>query len=157
MPNSLIIRKAETKDSQALFRLSNQPSVRNSSFNSGKISLKEHQEWFKEKVNNSSCVYFVAEINNNVVAQLRLDVNNNRSIISVSTDYRHRGQGIGKQIFAKMIKHIRSHCPCVKTIDAYIKQSNPLSLMFFKSLGFNHVGNVIIKRKRAYHYQYDLS
>lgn len=55
------IRKMQEADLEQILEWRNSLRIRNSSINDQKISLKQHQDWFKKVHNSESCCYFVFE------------------------------------------------------------------------------------------------
>lgn len=150
------IRKVEAKDLYAIYKLSNDSSVRKSSFHTEMIELKTHQKWFVQKLNDRNCVFFIAELNNDLVGQVRYQIDGQETTVSISITKDYQGNGNGQIIFKKTLKKLKSERPEIKNIIAYIKPSNFISVRFFQKMGFVFQINTTIENRKAIRYLYQI-
>lgn len=130
------IKLATIEDMRAVFDLSNDELVRANSFNQEKINWEDHKNWFKKKMNDRNCVfYLVKNLQNKLISQVRFDKNNNEADISISISPEFRGKGFGVEILKltsdKAIKESN-----VKKINAYVKNENVPSKISFEKAGY---------------------
>jgi UDP-2,4-diacetamido-2,4,6-trideoxy-beta-L-altropyranose hydrolase len=135
MNEKVTVRKAIPQDVAAIFELSNQPSVRDSSFNSAPIDWMHHIRWFSAATTDPNCGFYVAEIGAVLAGQLRFNRKGDEAVVSISIDPRFRGKGIGAALYRHGLADFRLRHPMLK-ITAKIKKRNEQSIAFFQHLGF---------------------
>ena len=147
----ITLRTVTEKDCRMVWCWANDPGVRAVSFSKDDIPYDTHVRWFKKKLNDPDCVFFIAEeINKKPVGQVRYDLAGNEATISIIVDENFKSQGYGSQIIAhaseKIFKTNR-----VKTIHAYVKLENHASVKTFKKAGFKLIGNTSVNNQPANH------
>tara|TARA_B110000240_G_scaffold119248_1_gene133481 strand:- start:1968 stop:2996 length:1029 start_codon:yes stop_codon:yes gene_type:complete len=131
---SLKVRKCVNKDIKLLYNWSNDKLVRSQSFNSNKITIKEHEKWFAEKVENEKSLILINEFENKPVGVVRFELETFNSLIGILIDKNCRGKGLSSYMLIKSSeKYFETFS---KPILAYIKESNIASLKTFKKAGF---------------------
>ena len=125
------LRKVEDKDMMLLYQWVNDSLVRKNSFNSGNISLEEHQKWFNEKFKNPNESIYILMVDEKSIGQVRLSKSNKQVIISYSIDSKYRGQGYGKLILKLVEDKINDEN--IKLIGR-VKRDNIASQLIFQSL-----------------------
>lgn len=140
-----VFREIKESDCLKIFEIANDNEVRQSSFNSDKIDLKDHKKWFKNILKEDSSKFLVLEYENEIIGQLRFDFNEKYPVISISLNKSYRGLGLSKYLLEKGIQYIGK-----SKIVAYIKKDNVRSISFFKSMGFKKDREVIIKDCEAF-------
>ena len=138
-------REINEADCLKIFELANDEDVRKSSFNSEKIELIEHKKWFKNILKNKLVKFLVLEYENDIIGQLRFDLDEEYPVISISLNKKYRGLGLSKYILSKGIEYLGEF----DKIVAYIKKENVKSISFFKSMGFKLDQEIIIKNCEA--------
>jgi len=147
----LNIRKVENGDIWKIYKISNDLLVRKNSFNSQKITKKEHVNWFK---NLDKDKFFVAQYNDDIIAQVRFKENKEGDIISISLDSKYRGFGLSDYILNETLDLYQKK-NSEKKIIAYIKRENISSVKLFEKVGFKRVGLKKIQNISAYEYTYE--
>ncbi|MFX1282091.1 MAG: GNAT family N-acetyltransferase [Promethearchaeota archaeon] len=141
MDNQLRLRKATKEDMLFLFNLRNDPIVRESSFDTGKIKLETHTQWFNNKLKTKDCIILIAEYEAQRIGQIRFDINEtvNTAEISISILPEFRGKGLGVNIL-KLACDYAFKKLLIKEIFAFIKKRNLISLKAFSKVGFSTKG-----------------
>jgi len=135
--NNLHMRKAVLSDEKQILDLSNDTTIRMSSFQTKPITENEHSKWFKEKLSDKYCLYVVAVLKEIIVGQLRFDIKNTEATISMSVHPQYQGYSIGSKLFEKGVETLRREYAFIQTIVALIKKENQASQLFFKKIGFS--------------------
>jgi len=66
----LKLREVSDKDCMLIWECSNDPDVRAVSFSQEPIPYKDHVKWFKSKLNDMGCYFYIAEdINQRLLAR----------------------------------------------------------------------------------------
>lgn len=130
------IKLATIDNMKDIFDLSNDDLVRANSFNQDKIEWKQHQNWFKNKINDENCIFYVVkDINNKLIAQVRFDKNDIEADISISISPEFRGKGYGAKVLkSTSMKIIQENN--IQKINAYVKIENVASKNIFEKAGY---------------------
>lgn len=130
------IKIATIEDMKDIFDLSNEGLVRANSFNQEKINWEDHQIWFKNKLKDENCIfYLIKDVQNELIAQVRFDKINNEADISISITPKFRGKGYGAKIIEATSKKVFKEKD-IKKINAYVKKENIASQTIFEKAGF---------------------
>lgn len=128
----LKLRNAIFDDYRILFEWVNDKDVRKSSFNTQKISMKEHITWLKKKLNDNRCSIFIIYNECNIpIGQIRIDFEESIGEIDYSIDYKFRGNGFGYKILELIKKRFEN-------IDLIgrVKLDNISSIKSFEKAGY---------------------
>lgn len=98
------LRETVSNDESLLLSWANDPVVRSGSFNKNKIKKNEHSQWFKEKLNDTSVLMWIFEVNNKSAGIVRLHKINNQAILSYQIASPFRGKGLAKLMLRMVIK-----------------------------------------------------
>ena len=146
--NDIKLREFKSIDKYFLFRLANDPSVRKSSLNKKKITLKEHLRWFKKVFTNNKENFLLKLKSKDLkIGQIRLEKKKKSLILDYSISNEFRGNNFGKKMIKMAIKKIRYK----KNILAKSLSSNSYSISTLKKSGF------IITKKNNKVYNYSFS
>ena len=96
----LSFRKATLADDTLYFEWTNDPDVREQSYNSNPINLESHRIWFKSKLEESSCLMLVFQNEENLdIGQVRIQKEDkNEALIGISVARGHRGKSYAKKM-----------------------------------------------------------
>ena len=130
------IRNINQKDSKDLFEWRNNFGSRKMSFENKKITLEEHEKWFKKSIISSNKTFYIGEHNGTKIGVCRFEYNNEKNIseISINLNPNERGKGYGKKLLTNAIKTYLKNKNCI--LSAKIKEDNTISLRLFSSSGF---------------------
>lgn len=144
------LRRATSDDLEFLFQLRNEPSVRESSFDTEEITLETHSRWCIQKLNDPNTHFFVMLANGEKVGQTRVNIEGNYGVISVATAKEYRGRGYGCAAIQDTCRLVFSEDPRIEEMFAYIKLDNATSLKVFRKAGFSEEDVVKIKGLDCY-------
>ncbi len=153
---SIVLREARMDDMNEIYNLSNEPEVRQNSFNQEGIGIEHHKNWFVDRLNDEYCLFLIAELNKEFLGQVRFDIDRNEAVVSISIGKNYRGSGIGRLINKKALKYLRSVIPGIETVKAYIKEGNISSVRFFTKSDFRFSKRLVLKNQNALEYSYQL-
>jgi RimJ/RimL family protein N-acetyltransferase len=135
------LRKAGESDVNITYKWATEPLIRAYSFNQKFISNEEHTLWFKTKITDTNCLYFIAFNENDNIGSIRFDIREKDAIISYLIDPKYHGQGFGLIILSLGIDYlsnaIRTNSLNIQKIIGYVLKSNIASIKSFERLGFN--------------------
>ncbi len=150
--NRVKLRLAELNDSELLWKWANNPLVRAVSFSSDVITWKNHVQWFHQKLNSSTHIFYIALNDQDTpIGQIRYDLHNDdEATISVSIDEKFRNQGYGAVIINDACQKIFTETQ-IHTIHAYTKITNKASIAAFKKAGFTTASTTMMKNHQSWH------
>ncbi len=130
------IRNINQQDSKDLFEWRNNFGSRKMSFEKKKITLEEHEKWFKESIISPNKIFYIGEYNGTKIGVCRFEFYNKKNIseISININPNVRGKGYGKKLLTNAINTYLKNKNCILT--AKIKEDNSISLKLFSSSGF---------------------
>lgn len=139
--SNLNVRLAKDIDMMPLFNLANDPVVRKNSFSTKQISLDEHKGWFSQSLVNDKRRLFVIYDSENLVGQVRFDIDGESAVISISITAAYRGFGLASMILEKTLGVFHDLDSHVSKVYAYVKNDNLPSRNSFVHAGFEDCEN----------------
>jgi RimJ/RimL family protein N-acetyltransferase len=135
------LRTVRQSDCATILKWANDPTVRNSAFNSTHISIEEHKLWFSKKINDQNCYFFIAlDTDENPIGQIRFDVIKGIATVDISIDKEWRDKGFAKRILNLGIDNLLNVCN-ISLIVANIKKENSNSIKTFMFCNFEYSEN----------------
>ena len=151
---NIVLSPAGPDDVRDVYELSNEPGVRKSSFNTQHIEFEEHEKWFIERLNDNSCIFMIARYREDVLGQVRFNVDGDEAVVSISISKKYRALGAGGIINRKALKYLEAAAPDVVVVKAFIKKDNDFSVEFFEKAGYEFVKELEVKGRDALEYEY---
>lgn len=149
---SLRLRRAKESDCLQVWEWANAPDVRAVSFSSEPIPWENHVQWFRSKLTDQNCLYYIAvNSDDQPVGQIRFDVKNKEAVISISLDITSRGKGYGSKLIHKASEYLQKNTK-VDLIHAWVKQGNESSLRAFTKAGYKMMTAESIQGQQAAHF-----
>ncbi|MCC6690032.1 MAG: GNAT family N-acetyltransferase [Bacteroidia bacterium] len=137
-------RYASQDDIHLLFRWANDELVRENSFNTDAINIKEHTLWFEAILNSKTdLIYIFTNENLDPIGNVRIYNSNDEIIIGIAIDQNFRGRSFGAIMLTLATKDYFKQKKN-KQISAYIKKTNLPSLNIFLKAGFKFEKNISI-------------
>jgi UDP-2,4-diacetamido-2,4,6-trideoxy-beta-L-altropyranose hydrolase len=133
----LEIRRVSEADLMIIFEWANEKAVRSQSFNIRPISLEEHSQWFKKKLLEDNCYFYILIKKDIPLGQVRFDISDRVSNINYSIDKNFRGMGYGFPLLNIAIQEFKKECLSYDSICASVKPDNKPSNKVFINLGFS--------------------
>jgi UDP-2,4-diacetamido-2,4,6-trideoxy-beta-L-altropyranose hydrolase len=133
---NLTLRDATIADLQLVFDWNNDPEVRQRSFNPEPILIENHTRWYKTKLEDANCKFYIAAVNGTPAAQIRFDLTGDTATISYLINKEFRGKGLGHTILQKGISKLKREAQTIKTIVGLVQQNNVASVRAFEKAGF---------------------
>jgi RimJ/RimL family protein N-acetyltransferase len=145
----LRLRRVREEDCKLLWEWTNDPVVRDASFNADAIPWETHVAWFQQKIADSNCSIFIFFNDKDIpVGQVRFDTSEHEaeSNVSISDSFRSRGYGV---LIIQMASQRLFRETGVTRIYAHIKPENEASIQAFEKAGYKPAGIVSFKGHRA--------
>jgi UDP-2,4-diacetamido-2,4,6-trideoxy-beta-L-altropyranose hydrolase len=157
MAGELFLRPAQEQDCELLWEWANDPVVRERSYNSDPIPLKEHEDWFSGKLKDPSSKIYIAEERGNPVGEVRFDVKEEAAVVSVVVDSEYRGKGYGTELIRQGTRHFLSESSDDYRVDAFIKETNKPSVRVFEKAGYMHQEDLVRNGDASYRFAFSKS
>jgi len=149
--DGLVLRPIREQDCEQIWKWANDPFARKASFSSSYISWDDHLRWFRSKLQDPFCLFFlVTDSHQTPVGQVRIEKKEAESRISVSVDGRFRGYGCGSRMI-ELASHEFFRVSDDKSLHAYVKIENDISKQVFLNTGFKDQGLTTISGCSAIH------
>jgi len=135
------LRRALYTDVNITFKWANDPLVRKFSLTQSPITWESHLEWYRKKITDNNCAYFIVMHENIPIGSLRLDVSNTVATISYLLDPIAHGKGFG----TKVLKAAQELCTFfninIEKLCGVVKKENIASIKIFEKLGYQSEEN----------------
>lgn len=154
---NMTLRVAKPTDINDVYELSNENEVRKNSFNTEKIKFKDHEKWFKNKLDDLDNIFLIIKSGSDFLGQVRFDLEENNATVSISITKNFRELGLGRNILKRSIEYLKVNAPHIQIIKAYIKENNPKSVMLFEKMGFKNKKEFWMQNQDALLYIYNIS
>ena len=136
-----------------IWEWANDPTIRSVSFSSEPISWERHSQWFRAKLMDSNCLFFIAlDADGIPIGQIRYELQAAQAVVSVALASGQRGKGYGVYIIRSASRQI-FESTFVELIHAYIKPDNLSSIRAFTKAGFSDFGSVDVNGNFARDYR----
>jgi RimJ/RimL family protein N-acetyltransferase len=136
----LELRPATQADARALWRLANDPGVRQLSFRSEAIPLDAHEDWLGARLGSRETRLLIAELAGAFVGQLRYDLIAPGLVeVSFAVVAPLRGRGLGTRLLRRSLDSARALG--ARRVRALTLHGNEASRRAFLSAGYREAGN----------------
>ncbi|MFH4963799.1 UDP-2,4-diacetamido-2,4,6-trideoxy-beta-L-altropyranose hydrolase [Gaetbulibacter sp. M235] len=144
-------RKATKEDMLLVYNWSNDPLVRQNSFNTQEIELVNHEKWFNQKIEDDKVLFLIALFDNQPVGVVRYEIKEDQTIIGVLVAENFRGNKLSSSFLSESAKYYfkQNHLP----IFAYIKEENKASIKAFESAGYSFYKKESVKEIESFVYK----
>ena len=134
------IREATDSDTKLIFNWSNDPLVRAQSFYSNAIEFENHENWFKEKLQNDNSLLLINKFGENNIGLVRFELENDKCTVGILIDEKFRGKGFSSLMLINSSTYYfnRFSTP----IFAHIKESNTASIRSFEKAGYSFFNKI---------------
>ncbi|MFW6030247.1 MAG: GNAT family N-acetyltransferase [Halanaerobiales bacterium] len=137
--DNIHLRKVKADDIDLLFKWANEKKVRKNAFNQEKITYKEHQKWFNEKLKNENSHIYILIKNRNPIGQIRIDIDKEIGEIDYSIIKNERGNGYGTLLLNLLIDEIEKNDLSINKVIGEVKKINKASEKAFLKANFKKI------------------
>lgn len=128
-------RNVQPEDLLLVFNWANEPEVRSNSYNPEFITLEEHTKWFKQKIEEETSLFFIAEIEGEPAGMVRFEIGDENAVISIIIDKHFRGRKLASVFLTDCCNFYFEKNS--KPIFAWIKSDNEPSIHAFRRANFS--------------------
>jgi RimJ/RimL family protein N-acetyltransferase len=133
----VVVRKANMNDARRAYIWRNAEITRRYSRNPSALTLEEHLDWWRTKIDESSNHLLIAHCNSVGVGVIRFDLTGNQAEISIYIDPDLHGFGLGSRLLELGCGWLVVHEPNVNRLVAEIHAENGPSIKTFRAFGFS--------------------
>lgn len=155
--NTLYIdfRKVTENDVMLVYDWSNDPVVRQNSYDSEPIVLEHHKAWFSRKIKDENTLFLIALFDNQPAGIVRYEIGNEHAVVGVLIAENFRGRKLSASLLSESAKRYfkQNNLP----IFAYIKEENKASIKAFESAGYSFHKKEIVKDAPSFVYKLELN
>ena len=132
------LRPARPTDSAQLLAWTNDPTVRQHSFNPNPVPQAEHEQWFAARLIDPNSLLLVAEdaATGRPVGLVRFQLKDNRTTLSYLLDAAYRGRGLAPLLLLAGTRLALQHFPAVRQVLGHVQTTNIPSIKAFERVGF---------------------
>jgi UDP-2,4-diacetamido-2,4,6-trideoxy-beta-L-altropyranose hydrolase len=134
--NDIHLRDATTNDKLLIFKWRNIDTLVALSYQQKKVTLQEHQQWFKRKIINLNCKLLIIQLKNESIGLIRIELERGECEITIYLIPGYEGQGFGHTALSQAIDNCTLNC---KSYLAKVQSKNIPSQKLFQKLGFSEV------------------
>lgn len=134
--DSIILRGADASDTMKTYEWATSSIIRQFSFNKSTIKKSEHELWFKNKLSDMNCEYFIASKNKRRIGSIRFDIKEGEAVISYLIDPKWHKRGFGIIILKKGYEYLKTVRKDVDVVVGYVVKENVASAKAFIKLGY---------------------
>jgi len=145
--DALQIRPAASEDLWSVWRLSNEPTVRENSLSTEPISRETHVDWYRRRLASPDARIWLLELQGLVLGQVRYErVEPQVLQLSLSVSGAWRRRGLGTRLVQETWRRACQEMGATR-LRAVVRQENGPSARTFGRLGFARVGSQIVGRR----------
>ena len=139
----IAIRPVTSDDCRTVWEWSNDPIVRTASFQSLPIPWERHEQWFRDKLADRHCRYFMVVDEGRPVGQMRFELADGEAEVHIDVSASERSRGKGTEALRLGCGMLRAE-GFGRRVVARIKPDNLASIRLFERVGFVRAGRVLV-------------
>ena len=128
------LRDATINDKLLVFEWRNIDTLVALSSQQKKVTLQEHQQWFKRKIVDLNCKLLIIQLKNENIGLIRIESEQGECEITIYLIPGYEGQGFGHVALSQAIDNCTLNC---KSYLAKVQSKNIPSQKLFQKLGFS--------------------
>ena len=149
---TLNLRPACLDDSRLLWLWRNDETVRQASFSTDLIPKEDHHQWLESQLQRGRCQILIAENDKGQsVGQVRLDLEDQRAVISVSIATEFRAFGYGTALIRAATNRAFFYHR-LEFVDAFIRDDNKTSQAAFMKAGYYRQSGALAEENSGLHF-----
>ena len=128
------LRDATINDKLLVFEWRNIDTLVALSSQQKKVTLQEHQQWFKRKIVDLNCKLLIIQLKNENIGLIRIESEQGECEVTIYLIPGYEGQGFGHTALSQAIDNCTLNC---KSYLAKVQSKNIPSQKLFQKLGFS--------------------
>jgi RimJ/RimL family protein N-acetyltransferase len=128
------LRDATINDKLLVFEWRNIDTLVALSSQQKKVTLQEHQQWFKRKIADLNCKLLIIQLKNENIGLIRIESEQGECEVTIYLIPGYEGRGFGHAALSQAIDNCTLNC---KSYLAKVQSKNAPSQKLFQKLGFS--------------------
>ncbi len=145
-----VLRRAVPEDAEFVWRVNNDPTVRERSIHTAPIPWENHLDWFAGRLLDPRCLFLIAEVRGERIGLVRFELESGdqgrsrEAVIAIALAAAARGRGLGTRLIALGTEEALrgSRANGASGVVAFVRPSNLASLQAFSGAGYVEAGTV---------------
>lgn len=136
----------DAEDRRYVWKVNNDPSVRERSINTDSIPWEDHIEWYAEAMSDPDRLLYVTQHNGEDCGVVRYDLDRQarEAEISIALQTSFRGRHIGRRMIKTTSAAILEH-EDVEAVVAHVRPDNTPSVKAFEAAGYADHGREVVR------------
>lgn len=141
------LRPAQPSDSRQLLSWTNDPSVRQYSFNPAPVAHSQHEQWFSARLADNNSLLLLAEDSSKgrPVGLIRFQIEDTQATLSYLLDHAYRGLRLAPLLLLAGTRSVLQAFPQLRRVIGHVQQSNISSIKAFQRAGFQPTTQIPIE------------
>ncbi|MBG8554815.1 UDP-2,4-diacetamido-2,4,6-trideoxy-beta-L-altropyranose hydrolase [Hymenobacter guriensis] len=138
-PPPFHLRPVAPTDSDQLLTWTNEPSVRQFSFNPTPVSRPDHEQWLAARLHDPNSLLLLAQdaASGLPAGLIRFAVDGEEATLSYLLDADFRGRGLAPLLLLAGVRRLTEHFPAVQRVLGHVQPANVASVKAFERVGFS--------------------
>ncbi len=137
----MYLRLAKIKDLKNVFNWRNDQLTRKMSLNKKILDFKDHEKWFRAKINDDNVYFLIASKNKEEISYIRFDISTIETTININLNPKFRNKNLSFELLNKSIKKFNKNKK-TKYLKAHINNKNIASKKIFEKNNFQFYKNI---------------
>ncbi|MET4105250.1 UDP-2,4-diacetamido-2,4,6-trideoxy-beta-L-altropyranose hydrolase [Hymenobacter sp. UYP22] len=137
-PPPFYLRPVQPTDSNQLLSWTNEPTVRQFSFNPNPVSRSDHEQWLAARLQDPNALLLLAQdaATGRPAGLIRYAVNGEEATLSYLLDAEFRGRGLAPLLLLAGTRRVLEHFSAVRRVVGHVQQINTASVRAFERAGY---------------------
>ncbi|QJX48251.1 UDP-2,4-diacetamido-2,4,6-trideoxy-beta-L-altropyranose hydrolase [Hymenobacter taeanensis] len=137
-PPPFYLRPVTAADSDQLLTWTNEPAVRQHSFNPNPVAPADHRQWLAARLADPQALLLLAQdaATGLPAGLIRFAVEGEEATLSYLLDARFRGRGLAALLLLAGTRHVTAQFPQVRSVLGHVQPANVASVKAFERAGF---------------------
>jgi len=137
----LTLRPVTAADSEQLFQWTNEPAVRQYSFNPNPVTRAEHEQWLQSRLSDPNAFLVIAEdsAKHQPAGLIRFSIAGPEATLSYQLDAAYRGQKLAPGLLVNGTQLLLEQFPAVCRVLGHVQTVNLGSIKAFERAGFQEL------------------
>ncbi|GAB3237156.1 UDP-2,4-diacetamido-2,4,6-trideoxy-beta-L-altropyranose hydrolase [Hymenobacter seoulensis] len=137
-PAPFYLRPVTAADSDQLLAWTNEPTVRQYSFNPNPVAPSDHEQWLAARLHDPNSLLLLAQdaASGRPAGLIRFAVEGESATLSYLLDAHFRGKGLAPLLLLAGTRRLTEYFPAVRQILGHVQAANVASVRAFERVGF---------------------
>lgn len=137
-PAPFYLRPVQPADSEQLLAWTNEPAVRQFSFNPTPVERPNHEQWLAARLQDPNALLLLAQdaATGRPAGLIRFAIEEEKATLSYLLDAAFRGRGLAPLLLLAGTRRVEEHFPAVRRVVGHVQEANVASVRAFERAGY---------------------